>query len=346
MGLIDEIREQPEAVARLLEREGDRIGEIGARLRAGEPRLVVMAARGSSDHATLYAQYLLGIRAGLPVMLATPSTVTLYNATPQLAGAIVIGVSQSGRSPDIVEVLATARRARAPTIAVTNDPRSPLAQAANEVVPLHAGEERAVAATKTYTTSLAALARLSVAFGGNDQAQAVAELAAIPAAMHAALDTDGAAQTAARSLVGAGDRAIVLGRGVDYATAREWGLKLQELTQTFALPFSTADFEHGPWALLEPGLPVLAVTPRAPGHEERIALLRRVADTGARVVAVSDDDAVLAIGHGLRLPAGTPPWLAPLVSIVPGQLLAYHLARAKGLDPEQPRLISKVTLTR
>lgn len=346
MTLIDEIREQPDAVARLLDREGARIDALGSRLRERSPELVVMAARGSSDHAALYAQYLVGIRSGLPVMLATPSTVTLYGATPRLAAAIVVGISQSGRSPDIVEVVATARAAGAPTIAITNDPASPLAGAAAEVIPLHAGEERAIAATKTYTSSLAAVARLALALAPGRDPGAIRALEAVPGAIRAALETDGAAARVAAWLAGAGDRMVILGRGVEYATAREWALKLQELTQVFALPFSTADFEHGPWALLEPGLPVLAVVPRGPGHAERLALLRRVREIGARVVAVSDDPDALAIDDGLALPAGTPPWLGPLVSIVPGQLLAVHLARARGRDPEAPRLIRKVTLTR
>jgi len=344
--LIDEIREQPDAVARLLEREGSRIEALGSRLRERSPGLVVMAARGSSDHAALYAQYLVGIRSGLPVMLATPSTVTLYGATPRLGDAIVVGVSQSGRSPDVVEVVAAARAAGAPTIAITNDPSSPLAAAAAEVIPLHAGEERAIAATKTYTASLAALARLALALAPSTDPAAVRQLEWVPTAIRAALETDDAARRLAGWLAEAGDRTVVLGRGVEYATAREWALKLQELTHVFALPFSMADFEHGPWALLEAGLPVLAVVPRGPGHAERLALLGRVRRIGARVITVSDDPEALAIDDGLALPPGAPPWLGPLVSIVPGQLLAVHLARARGLDPEAPRLISKVTLTR
>ena len=346
MTLSDEINEQPDVVARLLDREGRRIDALGARLRERGPGLVVMAARGSSDHAALYAQYLIGIRSGLPVMLATPSTVTLYGAAARLDHAVVIGVSQSGRSPDIVEVVASARAAGAPTIAITNDPSSPLAEAAAEVIPLHAGEERAIAATKTYTASLAALARLSLALAPSEDPLAARELAEVPSAIRAALATDDQARRVAGWLAGTGDRAVILGRGVEYATAREWTLKLQELAQVFALPFSMADFEHGPWALLEPGLPVLAVVPRGPGHVERLALLRRVREIDARVVAVSDDPEALAIDDGLALSPGTPPWLGPLVSIVPGQLLAVHLARARGRDPEAPRLISKVTLTR
>lgn len=345
MALIDEIREQPDVVARVLEREGPRLDALGRRLRAAEPPLVVLAARGTSDNAALYAQYLIGILAGLPAMLATPSTTTLYDAPLGLGRAVVIGISQSGRSPDIVEVLAAARRGGAPTIAITNDPTSPLAEAAAEVVPLHAGEEAAVAATKTYTASLAVLAGLAVALapGGGEPAAREA-LSRVPAAMQAALGADAEASALAASLVTA-ERAIVLGRGVEYATAREWALKLQELTQLFALPFSTADFEHGPRALLEPGLPVLAVVPRGPGHEDRLALLERIRATGARTICLSDDPAAVATG-GLLLPDPGLPWLGPLVSIVPGQLLAYHLARAKGLDTERPRLISKVTLTR
>lgn len=345
MGLRDEIYEQPSAARRLLEKSGPVFGRIGQQLRRLPPRFVVIAARGSSDHAALYAQYLLGVRNGLSVALATPSTITLYGARPQMAEALVLGISQSGQSPDIVAVLDEARRQGAQTVAITNAGSSPLAAAAAEVVELHAGAELATAATKTYTTQLLAAALLSMALAPATRGEQ-AELDALPDQMEEALGSEPAAERIA-GMHAQRTRAVVLGRGFEYATAREWALKLQELAHLLAHPFSAADFEHGPLALIEEGFPVLAVAPAGPPAQAQLPLLRRLRDDhGARLLVISDDEAALALNEGLPLPAGVPGWLSPLVSIIPGQLYAYHLTRAKDLDTEQPRSISKVTSTR
>lgn len=272
MGLRDEILEQPAAARRLLERGAAQAERIGAPLRTRRPRFVLIAARGSSDHAALYGQYLFGVRNRLPVALATPATITLYGARPRLAGALVIGISQSGRSPDIVAVIEEARRQEVPTIAITNAPASPLAAAAAEVLDLYAGEEQATAATKTYTTELLAVALLSLALDPPTPGEA-ADLAALPGLMEAALAVEPeAARVAAEQSDMA--RCVVLGRGYDYATAREWALKPQELAQVLAVPFSAADFEHGPLALVEPGFP-------NPGRRAQWTAARRPAGPAA-----------------------------------------------------------------
>lgn len=345
MALIDEIREQPEAAQRLLERSAAVYRRLASQLERRPPEFVVIAARGSSDHAALYAQYLLAVRNGLTVALATPSTITLYGARPRMADALVLGISQSGQSADIVAVLAEGRRQGALTVAITNDGSSPLAAAAAEVVELQAGPERATAATKTYTTQLLAAVLLSLALRP-PSSQESDDLAALPEQLSAALASEAAAEQAAAGHA-TDTRAVVLGRGFEYATAREWALKLQELAQLLAQPFSAADFEHGPLALVEEGFPVLAVAPAGRPAEAQLPLLRRLRDDhGARLLVISDDGAALGLGEGLPLPAKVPGWLGPIVSIVPGQLYAYHLTRAKGLDPERPRSISKVTSTR
>ena len=318
--------------------------QIGRELARRRPRFVVIAARGSSDNAALYAQYLFGIRNRLPVALATPSAITLYGARPVMVDALVIGISQSGRSPDIVAVLDEAREQGAMTIAITNDANSALAQAATEVIDLAAGPELATAATKTYTTELLAVALLSAAL---DPASAdeQRELARIPAQMSAALDVE---QEAARIAAGHAqrNRCVVLGRGYCYASAREWALKLQELAQLLALPFSTADFEHGPMALAESGFAVLAVAHSGPSLDAQSELLTRLRrEHGASILAVSDSAAARALDEGLAIPADVPGWLSPLVEILPGQLYAYHLTRSRGLDPDLPRTINKVTET-
>ncbi len=212
------------------------------------------------------------------------------------------------------------------------------------MVDLRAGPERATAATKTYTTELLAAALLSTALDPPSSSEK-ADLAGLPALMSAAL----AAEPHARDLAAAHakrQRAVVLGRGYSYASAREWALKLQEMALVAAMSYSAADFEHGPLALAEPGLPVLAVAPSGAELEAQVALLARLkADHGARLLVISDAPAAREIDEGLALPGGIPPWLSPIVDIVPAQLYAYHLTVARGLNPDHPRTINKVTET-
>jgi glucosamine--fructose-6-phosphate aminotransferase (isomerizing) len=345
VGLRDEIREQPSAAQRLLDAAPTVLAPIAAAVRTRRPRFAVIVARGTSDNAGVYAQYLLAVRNGLVAALAAPSTITLYGARPRMADALVIGISQSGRSPDIVAVLEEARRQGALTVTLTNDPTSPMAATADHVVDLQAGPERATAATKTYTTELLAVALLSTVLDPPSDSE-VHDLAGMPGLLSEALK----AEPQARDLATAHarrERAVVLGRGYGYASAREWALKLQELALIAAMAYSAADFEHGPLALAEPGLPVLAVAPSGPELEAQVALLRRLRDEhGARLLVISDAASARDLDEGLALPDGVPPWLAPVVDIVPAQLYAYHVTVARGLSPEQPRTISKVTETR
>jgi glucosamine--fructose-6-phosphate aminotransferase (isomerizing) len=355
MTLRDEIREQPAVAERLLRDGRAEVGAIADRI---APRLadraidlVVIAARGSSDHAALYAQYLFGAHLQLPVALATPSLISLYGVEPRLDRALVIGISQSGQSPDIVGVIAAARRQGAPTIALTNEPGSALASAAEHHIDLRAGREEAVGATKTYTAELLAVAMLvssleSRPAPAGPASSRDAALAAVPEALTAVLESEGEAEAVATQLAKR-DRLIVVGRGFDYATAREMALKLKELAQVAADPYSAADFLHGPLVLVEPGHPVVVIAPSGPTAADLDTLLSRLGELGVDRIVVSDrDDALAAAEHAIRLPAGLPDWLMPIVSIVPGQFLAVHLARARGIDPESPRWISKVTLTR
>jgi len=344
MTLRDEILEQPAAVERLLAASGTSFAPVRAMLAQRRPRFAVIAARGSSDHAALYAQYLFGIRNGLAVALATPSAITLYGARPDYSDALVIAISQSGRSPDIVAVVDEARRQDAYTVVLTNDTSSPLADAADHVISLEAGPELATAATKTYTTELLAVALLSGALREltTDERDDVARL---PGLMARALESEDDARSVAAEHADR-TRCVVLGRGYCYATAREWALKLTEMAQLLAVPYSTADFEHGPMALAEKGFAVLAVAPSGPPLDAQREVLEQLRDVHrAQVLVISDDAAARAIDRGLAVPQGVPGWLAPVVDILPGQLYAYHLTRARGLDPDRPRTISKVTET-
>ena len=346
MGLRDEILEQPAAARRQLASSSAAIDAIARRLRDEPVDSVVIAARGTSDHAAIYGQYLLGAMNRLPVALATPSILSLYGVEPRFGRTLVIGISQSGGSPDVIGIVAAGRRQGVPTLAITNDPSSPLAEAAEHVVDLAAGPERAVAATKTYTTSLLALARLSIALAEpSDETAATAELAAVPDAIEAALAVEPEVAAIARELAGA-DRCVVLGRGYEYATAREWALKLKELAQVFADPYSAADFMHGPIALIQAGVPVLAIVPDGPTAAGLTDVLGRLGELDADSIVLSDAAPLRALGRrSIALPRGIPEWLRPIVSIVPAQLYAYHLTVARGLDPEAPRHLRKVTRT-
>lgn len=344
MTLHDEILEQPEASRRQLWSSLDALASLAARHAEKPFRSVVIAARGTSDHAAIYGQYLLGVRNGLNVGLATPSVVSIYGADPDVRDALVIGISQSGASPDIVGVVEAAARQGAPTLAITNDPASPLASAADHVIDLAAGPERAIAATKTYTTSLLAIARLSLALAPNAAAEAA--LAAVPGAIADALSLEGRVADVVAAL-GAFDRCVIVGRGFEYATAREWALKLKELAQVFADPYSSADFRHGPIALVQPGIPALVLAPAGATAPSMSELVRDLSDRGVDTVVVADSAPVLGLARWpIALPGGVAEWLRPVVSIVPGQLFAYHATVARGLDPEAPRSLTKVTRTR
>ncbi len=296
MTLRDEILEQPAAASRFLATQSASVDAIAESIRSREIDHVVIAARGSSDHAAIYAQYVLGVRHGLTVGLATPSVVSVYGAEPRLTRTLVLAISQSGASPDIVAVVDAARRQGAPTVALTNDPSSPLAERADWTLDLSAGPERAIAATKTYTASLLAVAALSAALMTDAATRAAdhAAVARIPDALAGMLALEPEMERIARDQAGA-DRLLVIARGFEYATAREWAIKIKELAHVFADPYSAADFQHGPVALVEPGVPVIAIVrdgPTAAGLIEQLARLRD--DLDAQLAIVSDVPAALA----------------------------------------------------
>ena len=335
-----EIESQPEVVARLLERESPRVATIVSQLPAFQ--YVLMAARGTSDHAATYAKYIWAALAGYPVALATPSLHTLYSAPPRMDGALVVGVSQSGQSPDIVSVLEEGRRQGRPTLAITNDGSSPLAAAADHVIELHAGLERSVAATKTYTAQLTVMALLAAYLRGSGQD----ELGRLPAALAAALE-------AARPVVERRaeryrymEQCVIVGRGYNYATAFETALKLKELTYIMATAYSSADFRHGPIATVTEGLPVILIMPSGASLDDMLELSRELKERGAELVSISDADSAHTLATtAVPLGAAVPEWISPITAIVPGQLLSLYLALAKGYDPDAPRGLQKVTRT-
>lgn len=346
-----ELREQPEVAARLLDRLVPNLPAVGALLRSRGAEQTLLVARGSSDNAARYAQYLLPVEAGVTVTLATPSLATVYGHNPDVSRHAVVAVSQSGRSPDVVTVVEQARQAGRPTLAITNDPGSPLALAAEQVLDLGAGPEESVAATKTYTASLLALAAVSCALSGSRPR--VDELAGVPDALAVVVDGTSGVEPAAEMLA-RHDRGVCVGRGLNLSTAHETALKVTELTGLLMAPYSPADLMHGPVAAVRRDTPVLLLAPEEPASASVLDVLPEVRRRGAPIVVVGSagdatpGDAHMGDAHMVELPeaAALPGWLTPLTTTVAGQLLAWRTAEQRGVDVDRPGELSKVTLTR
>jgi glucosamine 6-phosphate synthetase-like amidotransferase/phosphosugar isomerase protein len=348
-----EIAEQPEALRRTLDAVATQVGSLEALGR--ETRQVLFIARGSSDNAAVYGQYLCSVRAGRLASLAAPSVATVYRADLDLRGVLAVAVSQSGATEEIVTSLQWARRCGARTVAVTNVAGSPLTAAADVALITQAGRELAVPATKTYTTQLAALAVLSLSLGRGPAAGPTAapggpeagleELWRVPDAVEAMLESAPAAEALAGRLTGA-DTLVVSGRGFAYSTALELSLKLKETCYVTAVGLSYADLVHGPIAILDAGTPALLVAAvDGPMLPEMTGLARRIAATGADVYGIGGDRELAAACRSTLPGPALPEHLAPFALVVPGQLLVEALARAKGLDPDAPRGLAKVTQT-
>jgi glucosamine--fructose-6-phosphate aminotransferase (isomerizing) len=345
MSLFSEINTQPQHLKSLLSLQRKTAEKIAKAIRGRDIDYVFLAARGTSDNAGRYANYLWGALNGLPIALATPSLFTHYQRPPRLKNALVLAISQSGKSPDIVSVLEEGKRQNCLTLAITNEPDSPLASNADFLLDIQAGSEQAVAATKTYTNELMAIAMLSVAMSEEKSQWKVLEK--VPAWARESLKQNKSIEQSAQRYRYM-RQCVVLGRGYNYATAFEWALKLKELTYVEAEPYSSADFQHGPIAMIENSFPVMAVAPEGKVFETmKTALAHLRNDFGAELVVISNNNEVLGLAQTpLSIPKEVPEWLTPLVSIIPAQLFAYHLTLAKGFDTERPRSIRKVTETR
>ncbi len=344
MTLHSEIYEQPAILRNLLAGQEINIGRIADEIHKRNVDYVFLAARGTSDNAGRYANYLWGAYNGFPVALATPSLFTYYQKPPRLKNALVLGISQSGKSPDIVSVLSEGRKQGCMTLAITNEPDSPLAKESDHVIDIQAGTEKAVAATKTYTAELMALAMLSTALE-KDQVRHDA-LQQIPIWAEKVLSLSDHINSIAQRYLFM-ERCVVLGRGFNYSTAYEWSLKLKELTYIVAEPYSSADFQHGPIAMVERGFPVMAVAPGGKVFESLMPMLKELREQhNAEMLVISDQDEALELAQSsIKLPAGIPEWLTPLITIIIAQLFCYHLTQIKGYNTEAPRSIRKVTET-
>ena len=342
--LYREIHQQPDSLRSFLASERGNVQQLATAIQARDIHYVLIAARGTSDNAGRYANYLLGARNRLPVALATPSLFSIYQQPPLLKNVLVLGISQSGKSPDIVSVLAEARRQGALTAAISNFADSDLARQADYVIQLHAGEERSIAATKTYTSELLAIALLSALLA--QDASMLAEIERAPQAVSAALTIHDEVARIAERYRYMRD-CVVIGRGYNYASAFELALKLKELTYTIAEPYSSADFLHGPLALIEHGFPAIVIAPSGVMLPELQAFIEVLRQRDAETIVISDDAATLQRARTpLPLRSVLPEWLSPLTAIIPGQLFAMHLAHARDYDPDHPRGLRKVTETR
>jgi fructoselysine-6-P-deglycase FrlB-like protein len=360
-----EIADQPEALRRTFEALLPQVGELQALAR--DTRQVLFIARGSSDNAAVYGQYLCSARAGRLASLAAPSLATVYAARLDLHGVLAVAVSQSGATEEIVTTLDWSRACGARTVAITNQPGSPLTEVADVSLVTQAGDERAVPATKTYTTQLAAMAVLATALSGSPGGSGggvgvgappageslgggaggidVGALGRVPDAVAGMLEVAPAAEELAERLVGV-DTLVVSGRGFAYSTALELALKLKEACYLTAVGLSYADLVHGPIAIVDTDTPALLVAAGdGPMVPEMTGLARRLAGTGAAVYGIGGDPGFATACRAALPGPALPEHLAPLALVVPGQLLAEALARAKGIDPDAPRGLRKVTQT-
>jgi glucosamine--fructose-6-phosphate aminotransferase (isomerizing) len=335
-----EIVEQPDVWRRLLTEGSAQLDSVARRIAEYDPAMVLFVARGTSDHAALYGKYLTEIVGQRPAGLVSPSTMTAYGARPDLDRVLMVGVSQSGGSPDLVQSLEVARKQGALTLAITNQPGSPLAQAAELEVDVLAGKERAVAATKSYTAQLLAIYLVIDRLRGGDGSRAEA----LPELAEQVIAGDDAVRALAQRYRFA-SRLVTTARGYSYATAREAALKLMETSYLGAQAFSGADLLHGPLAMIDPQIPVLSVVAEGVGGEAMQQVLPRLAEVGADVFCVGSAAAVANASTGVTLPSGVEEELSPLLEIIPFQQLALHLAVARGGDPDAPRGLKKVTET-
>lgn len=340
-----EIGEIPATVARILDGSAA-IDAVASAIGRFEPRWVTIAARGTSDHAAVYAQYLIETQLGIPTGLAKPSITTLYGATLDWRGGLLLAISQSGRSPDIVAVTEAARRGGALTVAIVNEPGAPLEAAAELALHCHAGPELAIPATKTYVADLAVLAALVGALGpGTGLRDALPALPETLRAVEEAGQTWLGGATDVLDAFAAADRALVVSRGHNLATALELALKLKETCGLFAEPYSTADFAHGPLILAGPGVPALGIRPDGAIGQLVDRALETIEVRGGRAVCIGGPESS-RWQNAMVLPNRLPEILSPLTFAVAGQLLVEATARHRRLDPDAPPGLDKVTLTR
>lgn len=338
--MLAEIAEQSAALEKTLKEEQTKYEALARTLSKRDIDLIVLVARGSSDNAALFGRYLIEVNTGIPVSLAAPSVYTLYNAKLDLSRSLVVGVSQSGEGADINLVLESAKASGALTLAITNEAESSMAKLADETLLIHAGRERSVAATKTYSGQMLHFYLLTRALGGADPG-----IASIPELVENAHKVAPEIRELVERYVFM-ENCVVVGRGVNYGNSYELALKLMETCYVVAERFSTADFFHGPLAVVERRFPVIMFAPAGVTKSSSLELLEKLKDLHADCLSITNDAEVAAASpRSIRLQADVDEFLTPIPFIVPAQLFAAYLSAAKGLDPDAPRSLSKVTIT-
>jgi glucosamine--fructose-6-phosphate aminotransferase (isomerizing) len=339
-----EIHEQPQVIRAVAEKSVRSAQALAQAIRDRGIQFAMISARGTSDNAALYTKYRLEIEAGIPVASAAPSIFTLYNGQLNLSRAVVIGISQSGKAQDVVEVVSAARAAGALTAAITNDPSAELAQVAEHVLLCHAGEERSVAATKTYTAALANIALLVDALAGRPRIGEDIEEAVAGMEQVLAMEDEIELLAERYRYMSA---CMVLARGYNFCTAHEAALKMMETGYVIARAYSAADFMHGPIAVVDTGFPCFVYAPNGSAYATMLQLTARLRERGAEIVVVSCNPEILRLAtRTVVLPTDIAERISPLVYIVVGQLFAFHLSETRGYDPDRPRGLSKITITR
>lgn len=341
--MLEEIKSQPGIVSALQREARAETAALAAEVKRRGVDPVVLAARGTSDHAAIFGQYLLEYLTGLPVALAAPSLITLYNRSLRLDKALVIGLSQSGEAADVHAYLAAARAGGALTAVVTNTAGSTMGRSAEHLLLCRAGEERAVAATKTYTAEMALLALLGLALSGDKGMMRHFE--ELPAKMAAVLALEAAIGERAERYAFA-EECVVLARGLNQATALETALKIQETSYIGAKGFSAADFLHGPIAIIRGRYPVLLFAPSGAAADGLLETARKIGERGGELVVFSDDRRFAPLARTFFALPAVPELFSPFTCIVAAQMFACFLARAKGFDPDRPAGLTKVTVTR
>ncbi len=338
--MLQEIAEQPAVLERTIAAERDKLAKLGDFLRQRDIDLIVLVARGSSDNAALFGRYLLEVTTGIPVSLSAPSVFTLYSAKLRLNRALVIGVSQSGEGDDINLVLESAKASGAFTIAITNEEASTMAGIADETMLIHAGREKSVAATNTYTGQMLQFYMLASAVGDKRL-----DYNKIPDFTAKALELSEEVKVIVQRYAFM-ENCVVVGRGMNYGNSYELALKLMETCYVVAERFSSADFFHGPLAIVERRFPVIHFGPTGVTKKSSIDLLNRLHELNADCLSITNDDEIANLSsRSLRMPEELDEFLSPIPFIVPGQLFAAYLSEAKGLNPDAPRSLAKVTKT-
>ncbi len=342
--MLEEIRQQPSALEKTIAAEARHIEKFRGAIAGRLPKLIVLAARGTSDNAAQFGRYLLEITTGIPVSLAAPSIHTLYNANVNFRDALVIGISQSGESTDTNLVLERARTQGALTIGITNEASSAMAKLAGEVFLVRAGREKSVAATKTFTGQVLMFYLLAYGLGAPLRLDHVRRL---PDWAESALGMEKRI-TPLCERYRFMERAVVVGRGLNYANAFEFALKLMETCYVVAERFSSADFLHGPIAMVEASFPVFLFAPRGVTAPSMREMLEKLQALKAETLVITDASNIGIAGastRSIRLPGRLQELYTPIPYIIPAQLFAACLAAQKGLDPDRPRTLTKVTLT-